>query len=541
MTIERQALAELSVAEAVTANDIVDTMVAFFNRRNDHETIREAVKSRYAIGIKDVKEPGAKATYETYTKEGVATQVDSGLTETIAIGFGQKIVSALATLTTEPGQTFTLTHETINDTSSAEEVLNVNREKGGFDVMLSDADIQSNQVGCSVSYLSWHGDAVKYDYLAPTAVAVFYSERVVDDGQTRAPDKLDLDDAYCVIIRLSQSDFNNYHHLAVFGRSEIYPQGRYVTYESAPNTFRVPEPYRDGAVEWEHNGKVANPLTVYSDLNPEKDVPEYPIAIIRGGITNAKLLLPTTTSLYDDAVEFDVASSHLLSNSQRASGGTLAISLDDQGVSRPLPRTIDGAMVLYPGQTAEFLQRDAAGTQQAMETLKDLMIHMASGYSVPDYMVVSEDHTVDASSGVAMEVKSKPLKKNRDLRVKQNTKEIDRIFRIEQALIWMFYEGDDAGKNLLAECDQEWNPGRLTMPESKKDKSARIKELKESGIYDEIEAIRDWYDLATDEEAIEIYNKRKDRAKEFPPLNKPEEPPAKKTFGLRGNNGQQQQ
>jgi hypothetical protein len=161
------------------------------------------------------------------------------------------------------------------------------------------------------------------------------------------------------------------------------------------------------------------------------------------------------------------------------------------------------------------------------------MIDAAAGYGVPDFMVASEDHTLDASSGIALQVKTRPLVKERARREDINATQVSKIFEIEKALLHLFYES--AETSALLPLTMAWTAGPLELPENKKEKADRILALKKDGILDEIAAIREYYGFATIDEAVDEYNRMKERRVKYPPLVQPKQTQA----GLFRNNQQQ--
>jgi hypothetical protein len=525
MSIIREPLIDLKRGDVLTNDSIVSDMLKYFDRQNDTDTIKGGINSRYAVGIKQVTDPAnSSRTIETYVKEDMKLKVDSGLIEAISTGFGQKVVNALATLTTEPGHKFTLRHDQLegDQLKEAEELLLENRVNGGFETTLVDADRMSVQVGSSAVLLTYSGSTVKYQVVAPSSVRAFFAETVTENEMERSADTKDIEDASVVIIKLDQVDLQVWNYLAIYGRSDIYPLGRYVTYKAAAGSTEIPAVGSIDANDYRGEngtGEVQNPLSVVALENPELALPEYPIGIILGGTTKSASLLPISTSLYHDSVEFDVASSHLLSISQEQARGARVVEVSEQGANQPLPRTLSGYIVAQIGQKVVDFPGNASGSADAMKVKRDLAIDLAAGYSVPDYMVVSEDYTVDASSGIALAVKTRPLKKNREYRIGLNSLQIKKIFDIEKCLIVAHDQDvDDKTAKVLLESTQVWDAGELTLPENKKESAERIKLLGEIGVLDMIAQIREYFQLPTEAEAIEVYEKYRGRATEYPPL-----------------------
>ncbi len=537
----RQALQQLNVFDLLTSESVIDDMVAYFNRQSDHDQIRSGVISQYGIGIEHVTDPETSTDVrQTYTRQNIKKQVNSGIVETITIGFGNKIVNATATLFTEDSQKYSLEHETIEDLDDAEDVLWKHRDAGGYESAVTKCDERSVEIGSAAVFITYQ-DSLKYNVIAPSDLRVFFSEYIEENGNRRRTDTTDIEDATVCIIRLSQVDRVNWNYLAIFGRSKMYPNGRYVQYTSSQESTKVPELGDDDVVEYEIEGVgPCNPLSYYANQNPDESLPEYPIATINGGVTDSGDLMPYSTSLWADCVTIDVAASHLLATSQDAARGTLVIKRLHEGAGKSLPNTLHGAIELDVGLDIEHIDHNAESSKIALNVLKNLMIDKAGSYSVPDYMIAPDDDSrLDAgSSGVALEVKTKPLIRKRQQRIKRNKNEVNKIFQVEKSLIHLFDESD--GVDLLAECSQIWDAGIIKLPENKKEAADRIISLMDKGILDTIAAIREYYSVATDAEAIDIYETMKARATKYKPLvAEPKKPVGMLRGQAQGNNNGQ--
>jgi hypothetical protein len=526
MGIIRTAVDKLigTVDELFTSGDsTIDDAINYFNLVNDREQIRTRMKEIYAVGIKTERDP-AKSTdvLETYTKKNFDVLVDAGAYETIPIGWGHKVVNAHATMFSEPQNKYTLVHDTVDDTEKAEAVLNRSREEGGFTSNIVRADRMSMQCGSSALLMSFEDDAVTYQVIKPTAIKAVFGTYIESNGVLRNVQTNNIEDASLIIIQLGAVDVNKWNYLAIYGRSSTYKQGRWVTYQSG-NTAKVPELYQDGAIEFEIKGKYCNPLSYYANLNPDLILPEYPISVIHSGLTGDDDLLPTYNTIYQESLEFDVAASHTLGRSQVGATGTFLIERDNTAMSKPLPRTVNGVVALSPGMRGSILNYDSQAIEVAYNTLKKEMIDSAAGYSVPDYMISTDDYTLEASSGIALQVKTRPLIKTRRRRIEDNQPSVKKIFDVEKAFISLFSTEAEADIRLLEECRQVWDAGELELPENKKETVERLVSLLEKGITDTIGAIREYYQLSTDEEAIALYDKMKERADEYPPLTQEKE------------------
>lgn len=527
----------------------VREMNEYFSREKDHEKIRDQIKEVFGMGLKTVFDPETNKKVEMYVRTGFSEQVDAGVVEAITVGFAPKVVNPLASLFTERGQRYTLVTEGERDTTNAEKLLEENRKRGQYNHNIISSDEYSIRNGSSGFLMDFARNSMQYQYITADQVYVQWPEEIYENDQQRAVETNDVEDAYMILIRLNQVDLNSWNYVAIFARSTDYPLGRYVQFKATEDTYEVPPLNAEGAIEYEVDGVQCNPLSKFADENPDMMVPEYPFVVIHGGTTEGDLM-PISTSLYEDSLAFDVNVSHVLGTASDAARGVNVFERTEEGTGKPLPRAVASTISTEAGITFKHESLEADASQTVMNVIKDMMIHLASGYSVPDFMVVSEDHALEASSGVALQVKSRPLIKAREKRVEQNYSAVHKIFEVEKIYIKMFSDAPDSDKNLLLECNLIWDPGEFKLPENRKEKAERIALLGKEGIYDLIAKIRDWHDLATDEEAIELYEKMKERKEKYPPLNQDEQQgqlpgrTARRPFGLlrnqNGDQGQQQ-
>ena len=529
MSLSRKTMQELSISQIVVDETAVDDQLAYFHRREDHAQVRTGIKKVYGTGIKKSDDPGKSGNAnETYVRAGLTDRVDAGMVPTIAAGFGAKITDALATLHTEPGQRFTLVHDTAKDTKEAQDLLDAHRDEGAFLSSVTKADERSVQVGSSAVMTSFSDDKLSYQALSPSDIRAYFADTIIDGDQPRAVNKKDIEDATVVVIRLDQIDVMTWSYLAIFGRSDIYPQGRHVTFRANNKTTDIPKPGDGNAQDYRIGGELANPLSYYANLHPDEKLPEYPIAVIDGGVTESSGVMPTYSSLYEDSLEMDISASHLLSTSGDAARGTTVVTRNEQAAGKPLPRTLRGQVSLEVGMGIEHVPHGASESVAALEVHTKLMVEVGAGYGVPDYMIVSEDYTVEASSGTALEAKTRSLKIKREKRVNFNRDRVTKIFDISKSLMGLFLDPSTPGLSLLVACRQTWEAGELRLPENRNETAERVVKLMDKGVYDTVAAIRIVYQLATDEEAIEEYDRMKARQSKYPPLA----PTAKKNVGL---------
>jgi len=532
--------------EWITADEaMVNDIVGYFDHITDITQVKTAIVQRYGTGIRQDKDDAGN-TFETYTHEEVAALVDAGMWEAVTIGYGDKVVSSLATLFSEKGSRFTLKKETEDqDLKGLEDILERNRRQGGAKTALVKSDERAQQCASSLVFLEWRDDHILYRSLDPGRIQACFNSTIVDAGENRPTDKMDIEDATKIVIKTGETDQGIKSYIAIYGRCIDYPNGRYVVYQDSSDGRKVPAVGSDNAYDHLIDGEVVNPMSLWAAQHPDESWPEYPLCILKNG-SGEDSLLPVSDSLYRQSLNYDVAASHTLSTSQNAAAGTLTITRDNQARAMPLPRSLYGAVDLPPGMTMERIAGDAGAGTAAYDVLKSEQVDSAAARGVPDYMVASEDHTLDASSGVALAVKTRPLRMMRQKLADLNKPAIRKMFKLETAFICLFGEEQDSDKALLQTISQEWETGSVALPENKKEKSERIIALKKDGIHDEIAAIQDWYDYDTIEEAIEEYERIKARKSKYPPLVEPEQNNAGafgKPVGIarrKSNAGQQQ-
>jgi hypothetical protein len=521
----RSKLAESRALELVKNERIIDEINDYFEMRDDHDEIREKIKSRYGVGITvDKDDTNSESPFRLYAKGEFNKQVDAGLVAAIQIGFGRKIINAIATLFTEDGQRWDLVAENERDVSSEMNQLEVIRENGKFHSAIEETDRRSVQSGAAAIFVQAKNDQLCYKSLSASDIRCYWPETVIDGDTERAPDKTDIEDAYAIVIRLSPIDFDTYNYLAIFSRSQDYPNGRWCTYQASTSHNALPEINQDKSSDYTINGEIANPLSYFANIYEGQDVQfaEFPISVIKGVTDSNNSPFPFYDSLFQDDVEFTMTASHILAKANSAASGTHVVSQAHEGVSNPLPPSLEPVVTCLPGITYEYVPKDAGNVVDALKAVEKLIVSSAQGWGVPDYMALSEDHTLDASSGVALEVKTRPLIKQRQRREEKNYQSVKKIFHIERAMIWMFID-QQLGESLIS-CELNWTAGPLALPENKQEKANQITQLMDKGIYDQIAAIRAWYNLTSDDEAIGMYETMKARAEKYPALNQPQQP-----------------
>jgi hypothetical protein len=520
--VVRQALYESDVAKISYKSDLIDQAVPYFERQLDHYLVRKAFKQRFSIGIKpasdassDSADIGASLGYETYAKGAVGEMVDQGMLEGLTAGVGGKISRALGNLFISETQVwgYTSDGETTDQSIEAESLINLHRKNGGFWTAAVKADQLSCAINGSLLYIDIRGKYLKYHVVSPSCFHAIFHSTISDSGIDRAVDYSEIEDATAVVLRLSDrvsSDVTKQQYLAIFGRSEDYPNGRYVTYH-ATRWDGIPDVGDREAHDCTlPDGTVANPLSYLAAQNPTESIPEYPIVAFDGGLTLVtNEIVSTSSSLYENCIEIDIAYSRLLKDALNAARGKDIIS-NPSGA--PLPRTTEGVVSLLRDQTLDIKGQPASNAQGAMSVLESAIVSIGHGYNVPGYMIVSGPATLTDTSGVALMIRTAPLVEFRRHRVALNSLSVDKIYDIERGMLRIFTGSAD----FLKDIKQTWDAGKYIIPEDSMIKTERLAKAEESGYIDYVEAVKQYHNLATDEDGMATIDKYTERAEEYP-------------------------
>jgi hypothetical protein len=528
----RQYITDLSLSKASSIHEsTLKKMASFYDRVDDKEQVENAMIKRWGMGIakKSADVDGVcDSTIETYVHEAFKDKVNRGEVDAINTGFVHKIADAKGTLFTEPGGSMSLTHETVDDLEAPQKLLERHRKLGGYKATLTASDRFSAYMGSTGVMVAPQRGALRYYQVKPGDIRAFFGSTIIertspdDEPEVRTVDRTRIQDASIVLVRLGLVDESDYAWIAIVPRNNEYEYGRYVAFTAPSEVTKLPEPGEEDVFDYEIDGTRCNPLSWFAHHNPEYDIPEIPIAIMYGGTTDSKELFPVSLSLYRLGISLDAKQSHIHDKADQKAAGTLAIETSQEAEGKPLPRTLTGAIHLLPGQKIEDIAHDASACQIAHLLLKDTRIAAASSFSVPDFMSESEDHTLDASSGVALAIKAKPLVRDRDFREEINQPFVRDLFHIEQAyLAFKQWDPEDI-IDLLLECDQVWDSGGLQLPQNTKELSEELHLVMNDGYMDIVEAMRRYYQLPSDEEAKAMYRRMVERREEFPPLNQKE-------------------
>lgn len=487
-----------------TAQAVTDA-IKYAEHDDDITLVKDRLKIRGALGIR--KSEGATG-YEVYTKQRTAEMIESGEYESIVSGTLHRIASCRAQLFNNPTSYFDYTDADGEPVEDAAAILNAHREAGGCKQALCDADYIASVVDSGPLFIDWKAGHLTYTPIAPTKIHFKYHDKIRDNGIERGVDYTDIDDCSAMVLELAgqPSAIDEQSYLAVMGRSDQWPLGRYVYY-TGRNWEDIPDP-GPNVIDWTtKGGDIANPLSVYADLTMGSC--EYPLVVIRGGvtITGGSSPIPTSTTLYECCLEIDVAFSRLLKDSLSCALGLKVISgLKGQNV----PTCLEGAVAIHEeGGAVQMLSLPIANTQGALDNVMITAKTLGEGYSCPSYMVVSE---ASVEPGIALAIRTKPLANELDKRGRLNAESVARLFEIEKGLYSVY-----AGKDLVPPgTNQVWSPGRFIYPESMLDRATRLQQEMDSGLTSYVRAIMDKYQLATVQQAKELIDKMTEENAEYP-------------------------
>lgn len=505
-------------------------MVAYFDRQRDIEILKDALDEAFGMEIVEVKtESGSVESYRHSGPGSFRAKLETGEIDAINVGWSHKVVNAKATMFTEPGTKFSLSHpDEKRDLTDVESVISRHRRNGGFQAENIAADKRSVFLGSYGMFVSYQSGSLRYKKFSPGIVRIFWGSTVIENGVTRPVNRTDIEDASAVILCMGQVDTAKFSYVGIIPANIDNEYGRYVTFVDDAMCKEIPPvgdkktqaiDYRLLDTDDGTPGTICNPLSWFAAQHPDLNVPEIPIAVILGGTTDADCVFPTTDSLYKTGLVFDKKSSHILDAAENKAVGTLAVKDSELAQGKPLPRSVQGVVHCEFGREIESIASDSAGAQTADAIMRTKMIDAAAAYSVPDFFVVTEDYTLDASSGIALEVKARPLQEDRKNRSDLVAPYIRRLFEIERSYIAFKAEEDPAIIETLLECSQEWEAGKLKLPENKKEKTERINARLNAGTMDIIAAIREEENLPTDDDAIVLYEKMAARKAQYPALN----------------------
>jgi hypothetical protein len=497
---------------------ILDDAVEWFDRVGCVEKIRAAMKQRFGFGITKTADG-----YETYSRNGIQTEIDAGFYEAIDVGIGQRVVAALANLFSREDSSWQITTPSGDVDEESRDILSLHRDAGGYDSAMVAADQLSCAVESGCVRIRWEGGKLHYEPVAPQNVKILFGQYVIDDGVKRAPNTSEIDDASAVIVRLGGAiqsaggAYDSSRWIAYLGRSEEYPDGRCVTYAAELGSYDAIPPFgAEGAIDVVRieTGEPCNPLSWIASHYPEYTGSEYPVTILRGGhVSITSSPLPTITSLYETAVELTLSWSRMLKDALSAVLGREVIKNPD---AVALPEVTEGLIALKRGQEYEVKTMNPGSVTAAIDGIYAASGAVASGWNVPPYTVVSRIGAAP-ESGIALVVQTAPLHAFSNHRWRTNRHAVLDMFDVERGLL--AYHMDDTA--IPWDSVYSYNPGTLSVPQDDASRIAAVAAALDAGVIDTVEAIRRLSKSPNDETAEELYAKYRDRQASSPRLGQP--------------------
>ena len=485
---------------------IATNILGYLDRTTDTTQVLAAIKARYARAMLS---PGDafESTDNRYEliRQAIAQAFDSGSYEVVLLRWLLRVVSETATLWTEPGTRFAYSRDG-KDVPNIAELVEGYRQKGGYWLTMPQVDAQSVCVGTGSPLITWEGRRMKYRTCPVTHWHAAFADTILDDEQERPVDRLALDEASHVTIRIDGADDKHQQRYQTwFGSSVDYPLGRVVIWHGRAITDNPPAPgpgiqdYTEaGFVDGPPAAACRNPLTVAGNDAPAGhwEQPEYPLAIVYDDhlAQSDRLVRSTGFSRYQESIEFDIAASRLLGSGLRSARGAWVLENPKQGA---LPQGWDEGMVTtYRDQIVKLLSHPAVNSLDAHKLLSQISRAVAEADGVAGYAV--DPDTSGDMSGRAIIAASGPAHRRRNGRIMINRPAQARIFALER--LWLHASGEPS-EAIPWEVEETWTPGEITLPtDHEADQRVRSGDLVDC-VIDRVEAVRQAQGLASRAEA----------------------------------------
>ena len=486
-TLQNNALVAPSVAY-----QIVDYMDG-----NQNYWIKRSMAERFAVRFENKKDAkGIQTVMQIKDDLAVKMAIESNMQEVASFGLFKKIVKETANL--NRNTSFKFVNESGDEDENVSDVIRESREESNFDLSLGRLDELAVGVGSAAMLIQVLANKIEYSPINRSNVYAVFSDYIFDGDREatsqRVVNKMNLQEATCVIIQLSEK-----RHVAYFGRSLFYPQGRMVTYESE-HWYKVPEVGSNLADDYVDDGEIANPLTVYQDEKNDYSIPEYPLVLWYGYPTAYKKdLMPVDSSLYKECLEQDVSTSRALTAALKSARGAWHFSREN-GASDAIPANIDeGFGQLQPGQTVGLLHVPGQNIDACLNAVEKFTAYISESYGVPAYKL-SVSQNAQIPSGAALIELNKPSALVRETRYKLNKSGMEKIYQIEKALI-SIETGEDFGDGV----EQVWTVHPEQVTKTNKEMLEEAKLAEDAGVKDKVQNVIDIIDGIETREQAEEY------------------------------------
>jgi hypothetical protein len=499
---------------ATTAPTVVPVMIDSLDG-NFRKYVEEKMAARYAVYMKKTEtSQGTEKTILARSDEAKKAAIQFGLMEVAGLYTYKHIVRETASLISL-GSEYEYTGEGSPESRSEYGgELQDARELGKRDLAMSRVDSLSVATGSSCALVQILGNKLNYQAIPRHKIWIIFADEIEEGGEMRPVDDLQIEEATVIIVQLSAPPKDGkFKYVAYYGRSDENTQGRMVTYW-ANSWHDVPDKTDagDDASDFEHDGKIANPMTVWQDQSGSDIVtPEYPIVIWTGSTDGyGEEILPVSTGLYEQTLELDLGSSRVMMSAIKSARGVFALSRDVDS-SDVMPETVDeGPVVLEMGQTLGTHSIPGINIKEAMAVLQNMVASTSEGFQVPAYRLGINASSVAAMSAAAIRELNRPLIRLRSDRITLNTQEVSRLYDIERVLASMT-NGEATGEGI----DETWIPNEIDFTQSRLDLLTEKEKELALKITDVHNVVQDVYpELDTSEKAEAYLEELTERAPE---------------------------
>jgi len=488
-------------------NDAIDTLYGV----GDLKLVENAMIDRFAKVL--VKETNADTGVTTTSllsgsisvKTDFATKaaIQAGQFEISRLKWFERVASATATLFSEPG----LRYE-YDDDKTAQDIAEI-RSEGGANLSAQRWDSMACAVQSSALYLRVNGGELRETEVRPTSLWIVFADMITDGDTDRPTNKMNIDEASVVVMALSGSE----KYSAWFGPSTEYPNGRHCTYESKkwndiplPGVSKAAREYTiDGGYKTTGFGldQIANPLSLWAMKSKDPSVPVYPFTILYGDPQSTGLM-PTSTSMYETGLEFDLTGSMILGASGKGARG-MRILTSVQGGGSDIPSNTDeGLVALGPGQDLKQAGWPASNAKSSWEVLSGIARQTAEVNHVPGNIALAQSYPQRTATEIIFN--NEDRLDFRRKRIDFNRHSVRRRWEIEKALV-----NATLGKPVIKpDAVETWNPGKVEFAMDPAQKAAEWTARIELGEASIIDVIRDLRGFTSDNDTFQWMAERKE-------------------------------
>ena len=494
-------LTELKGAE-VTGLPVVSEIVDYSDG-NERSYVLEKYAKRYCERITKRKSSDSSDTDDLFYSDPVLAAkaaVDTGKFEVVTLGTLTKIKRIVASLNRDVE--FSYVNEAGDEDEQFAKDMQETRQAGAFSLKLGRMDELAVVSGAAGAVVQQLGSKLDYQPLQSNQIKIVHATDIMEGDNDRPTNTLDIEEASLCVLEMSPASGMAYNYVAYFPRSDEYPRGRMVKYEST-NWFDIPEIGAEGAQDYYEGEEIANPLTVLQDESKDWTVPEIPVVLWQGTVDGVGVeLLPTNTTLYEQDKEINLAASRQLFAGIRSATGVIAFSTELGGSPIISDNIGEATSMLRPGQSLNILSVPGSNTTALMDAVEKNIAYLGESFAVPAYKLTVSQNT-QVPSGVALVELTKPESQYRQTRANINRQNMDRIFRIERGLAARANGNPAYGAGIK----QIWTVKDPAVTYSDIEKLDILLREKQAGIIDEREIVRQrlpQFADATDEE-IDLY------------------------------------